>query len=434
MAYVHRKVTQPAGRVKFAKGLFDVMSRGGAVASNKLSVAARKSGGNGPARVGVEEAARVARHQFFAEQVGRLGAAGVALAHTADDQAETVLLRLIRGTGLRGLAAMRPVTVISVRPAEAAATVSLRLLRPMLRASRDAVRAYLDAQGLPFRVDSSNETPDYTRNRVRTSLLSALRAENPRIVEALCRLADTAADDYDYLEARALEALGSLAVFDRDSARVDLAAWNMLPRALRREALRLAYTRIRGSEAELTVTHVEDALRCVESLATGSRIDWPSGLIVAVGAGSFTIGPSSTLKEPRRFGPLALPVPGEVAVPAGRRVVAERRVAPCPWSRDERYHADLAASAIVGGLRLRSRRPGDRLVPLGMMGSRKVQDLLVDAKVPRAERDQVPIVEDDAGIVWLAGHRQAERTRVGASCADVICLRLRADESRTPDS
>ena len=373
-----------------------------------------------------EAAARTARYRYFARAMSDLGLVAIATGHTADDQAETVLLRLVRGTGSQGLAAMRPVTSRAVRTDDGR-LARLRVLRPLLGVRRPEVLSYLAARQLDYRVDRTNASPAYTRNRVRAELLPWLQAENPRIVEGLCRLAGLAADDYDYLQATAEASLTGLA--RRGSGRVecDLPGWQALPRALRRAGLRQLYLWLVGDTQDLEQVHVEDALRLLDQGRAGSALDWPGGTRVIVGYGSFAVAtriPTSTT----RLESTPLPVPGSVGLPAGRRLEACVRPGRCAWSRNARDHADLSEGSVVGGLRVRSRRAGDRLVPLGLSGSKKVQDVLSDAKVPRSERDAVPVVEDDAGIVWVAGVTLADRCRVKDDWESVICVRLRSDQ------
>jgi tRNA(Ile)-lysidine synthase len=248
-------------------------------------------------RWSVQQAARAARYQALAAVVAERRAAGLLVAHTADDQAETVLLHLLRGAGLAGLAGMRadetldprtfgpPLAELGPLPAR------LRLARPLLRVPRTATLAYCAEVGLALVEDASNRSRAYTRNRVRLDLLPALEGYNPAIKAVLARTADLAADDLAALDALAERLHGELgAPVDEDAAVVyRLAAWRAQPRALQRRVLRLGLAHLLGGLADVPDAPIEDALDLVASGRPEQAYHLPDGVELRMGRATFSV-------------------------------------------------------------------------------------------------------------------------------------------------
>ena len=381
------------------------------------------------ARRSIEEAARELRYRFLAETAHEAGCDVVAVGHTRDDQAETVMLHLVRGSGLRGLAGMAPASSWPV----GGGSELPRLVRPLLCLSRaDTERCCHDA-GLVPQQDPSNRSRSHLRNRIRGELLPLMRRYNPKVDDALVRLAGAAADDVGLLEALAAEALvseqsrsGGSSVASVGLVRRRLGA---LPPALQRHAVRLAVRRLVGDLRGLSDRHVRAVLRASEG-RTGAQLDLPRGLRVEVKRSTTVISnapPAVPSPLPERG--TALPVPGSARFGTWRLQAELLRKRPRDLSRTcDGEVAFLDADACGGALRLRRRRPGDRFQPLGLSRPKKLQDFFVDAHVPRAKRDAVPIVCSRRGIVWIVGQRPAEWAKVTPATRRV--LRLRATRTR----
>lgn len=357
----------------------------------------------------VEQAARVLRYRFLARQAKALGASVVATGHTLDDQAETVLLHLVRGSGLDGIAGMRPRSAWPVGAGPAVA-------RPLLALRREETARYCREMGVAPREDATNELLIATRNRVRHEVLPALRALNPRIEEALSRLADAAYEDARALEAQAVEALGGLARTRAGHISLDLGELRGLRPAVRGRVLRLALTRILGSDVDIEAVHI-DALNRLVNARPGQA---------SLAHGAVAVRDSRSLTLLRGVPAPAPPIPEtQLAVPGVTEVGGwkfEVDYAPRVKKGSSAFDVLLDAAAIGNGLRVRSRRPGDRLRPAGLGGTRKLQDILVDAKVPRDERDGVPLLLADWGIAWVVGRCLDERA-VPADKGHVISVR-----------
>jgi len=344
-----------------------------------------------------QEAARTARLAFLEETAAQIGASRIATGHTRDDQVETVLMNVLRGTGLDGLRGI---------PARRGPFV-----RPLLDVSRAEIEDYCASHGLEPRRDPSNLSSDaYTRNRVRLELLPLLaRDYNPAAAEALLRLSEIAGRDLDYLQTQADAALGD-ATRERDVFRLvlDRPTLTGLHPALLRHVLRRAIAGLRGTRGGITHDHIEQACRAVAAPVPGAfGLNLPHPLCtVRIADETLTL---TLANVPASLTDVAvpLPVPGTAALPGADWTVRA--------SSDSLPDAVMLDADTVSSdtLTLRNWRQGDRVDPLGMGGRhKKVSDIFTDAKVPRAERHHVPIVADAQGIVWVAAHCVAERVKV----------------------
>ncbi len=359
-------------------------------------------------RISLEHAGHLARHAFFDRAAGRLGATHVALGHTLDDQAETYLLRLLRGAGAAGLSAMRPRRG--------------RVVRPLLQVRRVELREYLTFRGVSFREDASNQDQQVSRNRVRHDLLPHLGRYAPRVVEALAREAEIARADDEWLDRAAHESHATLVKTDEHGVTVDADGLAALHPALSRRVVRRLLADL--SDRACGFAHVER----VRAMAAGSiaRIDLPGVraerrgrvMYVARRAGR---GTARELGRPFEY---QLDVPGEVAVPEAAVTLRAER------GGDSRRGGSHAAAAIAvgdatpeltvsvqmqaGPLRVRNWRPGDWYRPVGLNGHRKkLQDLFVDRKVERPRRHRVPVVVDARDrVMWVVGLGLSEDFRV----------------------
>jgi tRNA(Ile)-lysidine synthase len=343
----------------------------------------------------LEEAARRARYDFLASTAADLGIATVAVGHTLDDQAETVLMHLIRGSGLAGLGGMRPKSNWPT-PGHR----GLLLIRPLLNTTRNATEAYCRAAGAEWVEDASNRSPDFLRNRVRLELVPLLKDYNPRIREALGRLAEASRGDLDALQAIAGEAI----VEKAGATEIDRRRLRAMPGPLRLHAVRLAFLRLLGDLQGIGERHVIAVAAAAAAAGSGQALDLPRAVHARVGrdAVRLTIGKAQTRQASTE---VRLRVPGRTVW--GETVVAAGGDA----IEDAEAQVAVDAKAVGDCLRVRSWRPGDRMRPAGMEGTKKLQDIFVDGHVPREERSTVPVFETDTGIVWVGGIRLSEQAR-----------------------
>ena len=364
-------------------------------------------------RQSIEAAARVERYACFEQAAIELAATCIATGHTRDDQAETVLLRLFRGAGGRGLSAIRPKRGIYVRP--------------LIDVSRDQIRADLAARGETAREDSSNSDLSIPRNRLRQSVLPAIVADWPGAVAAQARFAELAADDEQFLAATAREVSSAVALPGASGVQqIDGRGLNQLPAALARRIVRHA---LEAAGAVPSFQDVEAVRTLARSRKASAHLDLDAVGIEKAGS-VIRFGGTESVQAVGAF-EYPLDVPGIVTVrETGATIRASLKRGPAvrPILGEPESVAVLQAEAVTLPLTVRSRRPGDRLRPLGSPGSRKLQDLFVDRKVPGFTRDRVPLVVDHSGrIVWVVGHAIADECRVTRPESGMVILELKGN-------
>lgn len=309
-----------------------------------------------PGKKGLEAAARDARYAFLRRLPGK-----VATAHTADDNAETVLMRLIRGTGLKGLGAIAP--------------VSGNVIRPMLTVTRDDVEAFLEEYALPHVEDSSNGTDDFLRNRIRHGILPLMRAENPRIGENLSAMALLLRQDEACLQAMIPE-----------EQVPDVSRLKAMEPALRRRALE-RFLKAQGVR-EPEQIHILQAEQLLYHWSPSAAMQFPGGVTIGRQYDRLVrLECAPELPETR------LSVPGETCI-GGKRFVSE-------YATDLEERPDSVLVCPVGVLTVRSRRSGDTMRLPG--GTRSLKKMYIDRKIPASHRAAVPVLADDRGVLAVFG-------------------------------
>ena len=354
--------------------------------------------------------ARAARHSAIEQLALETGANRVAVGHHRDDQAETFLLRLLRGAGARGLGSMAPVRSLG----------GLAYIRPLLELSRAEIEAYCTAHSLAPRQDKSNMQPDYLRNRIRLDLLPKLALEyNPAIARNLAQTASLLRAEDDFLDALAAEGLDRCRLPGAD---VTLATRVLLrePAVLARRVIRLAARAVAGEAFDLGAEPVARVLDAAARTAGTHELDLPGGLKATFMYGScrFTMAVDSAPPACSTEWPVLLK--GRTELPElGLAVEAGGPGHPSgPWE------ASFDPEALPGSLAVRLRQPGDRIWPTGMEGSKKLQDILVDAKVPRWQRDRVPLLTAGDQVLWVIGYRLDRRFLATAATQHPILIRV----------
>lgn len=329
---------------------------------------------------GIEAAARAERYAFLHRVQAARGAHAIALAHTGDDQAETLLLRLVRGSGRTGLAAMR------------ARSGDLR--RPLLQVGRQEILHHLAVRGLIWREDPSNRDDRYGRNRVRHELLPYLETRfNPAIREGLARTAALLADEEDLIESAVAAWLGRAAARDENDWILDRHALNAAPPALARRAVRCMLERT-GGGAGIAALHVERVLGLAAAeRSSGRRLALPGGREARISFGDVRIGARRPVAE---MFAVPLVVPGQAQLPGGHAVLAQSDRGPV------RQGSRMAVVARPeGSLIVRTRLAGDRVWAKGREMSLK--RFLMERRVPADERVGLPLVAVGRQVVWVPG-------------------------------
>ncbi|MBT0654410.1 tRNA lysidine(34) synthetase TilS [Geomobilimonas luticola] len=362
-------------------------------------------------RLSLEEAGRVARYDFFDEVAARHDARCIALAHHADDQAETVMLRLLRGAGGSGLAAMLP------RSADG------RYVRPFLRVTRREIEAYLAARNLSFRTDSSNTDTSFLRNRIRHELLPFLAGYNGNIAARLVATAESLAADEELLEQVVAAAFDRLGSFERTGTRLLVKVLTTESRGLRYRLYRHALRLVKGDLARIGSLHLQSIDRLVHDAGSGASLSLPGGCRVTKSYGHLVFTAGGSGEHPMDW---EVPVegPGRYPLPGGSVLVVEPADSPAGLRMTSPTVTFLDGEQAPFPWLVRNFRAGDRFVPLGMTGHKKVKNLLIDCKVPRDRRWRIPLVFSSSHLVWVAGVRAAAEARLTAPTADVLKVEI----------
>jgi tRNA(Ile)-lysidine synthase len=351
-----------------------------------------------------EEAARQARYAALEAHADRLGAARIAVGHTADDQAETVLMRVLEGAGPRGLAGIPPVRG--------------RVIRPLIDVRRAELVAMLRAAGETWIEDPTNTDRRFVRNRIRHDVLPALARETPDVVSALCRTARLAREAVDALARAAAIELERSAVTTDGAITLPRDRLRALPRPIAAEVLREAARRLGGGAPLRAWAH--RGLGRVLADPPPRRAFRLGRVRIDVGSGRVRLGVATPAPVTSRV----LVVPGTTPLPEVEQAVAARVLDARDYvvPRDPGRVA-FDADRLDGPLAVRGRRRGDRFAPFGGV-ERRLKDVLIDAKVPRWQRDALPLVTVAHDILWVAGVRRGAAAPVTPATRRVVELAL----------
>jgi tRNA(Ile)-lysidine synthase len=381
------------------------------------------------AHLSIEEAARQARYRFLFEQAQAHAAQAVAVAHTADDQVETVLMHLLRGAGLDGLKGM------PFRTEQPGWLPSLPLVRPLLGTWRADVEEYCRLRGLAPLYDPTNQETLYYRNRLRLELIPTLQAYNPQVKEVFWRMAQTLAGDQESLEAL-LEPLWQTCLLERAPGYVALDLARMLAclpgqqRSLLRRAMRL----LRPGLRDIDFTTIERGRDFLEAPPATAQVDLAANLRLFVANGRLYLaewGVTILDRDWLQIPPgqeLELTVPGELILSGGRRLRADwcsSLPAPQLYTAPPANRVWLDARWMSLPLRVRTRRPGDRFQPLGLGGhTQKLSDFWINQHLPAPARPAWPLVCSGDQIAWVPGFRPAEPFKINPQSFKAIVLEI----------
>jgi len=371
-----------------------------------------------------EEGARLVRRRLLLEAARREECSRIALGHTMDDQAETVLMRLVRGSARRGLSGMS-----ALSPGGA-----IRFIRPMLGITREQAATLLRERGEEFRADASNDDRRFLRNDIRSRLMPLLVGLNPSIVRTLARNASLMAEEDAWLDLQAADWLAGRASTGPRGWSVPAADLAALPAVLARRAARLLLRKAGGDPRGSTSHAIEKILRAARAGASEVSHDLPGGMRVTREGLNLHVRRREAAEESGEtsgalpaMAAMTLAIPGALDLPAAAGRMTARLV---PRSEMAAFHPDTSCAAMDGGclggaVTVRTRRAGDTFHPLGAAGGRKLKEFLIDRKVPRALRDRVLLVEGPSGIAWVVGHRIGHGYRVTETTATVALLEWR---------
>lgn len=353
--------------------------------------------------VGLQAAAREKRLSFLQGAARTFKASRIAMGHTMDDQAETMLMRIMKGSGLAGLSGIWPVRGL--------------LIKPLIEIRRSEIENFIKEHEIPFVSDSSNLKDSYLRNDIRHHLLPFIEENyNPSIVESLARTAGVLRHDNEFIEALA----GHLGVVEKkrakevvlDGARLRELHISLLTRVF------LASVRVLGNSSRINTSHIEAFVGLVKSSRPNSTLKLPDGLLALREYGRIIL----TLKVPLLQNPYEV----SIKIP-GQTLIKEVGTIKCTLIKGTpRRFKDGAAyfdySLIKGPLKAGPVTPGQRIMPLGMSGRRKIKDIFIDEKIARGKRGKTPIITIKDDVLWVAGLRQSEICKVTESTTRTLMM------------
>ena len=391
-------------------------------------------------KLSVEAAARRARYEFLEEVCKQTGATKVALGHHQDDTAETVLMNLFRGSGSTGLKGITPVR-------------DIKFIRPLAGFTRQQIEEFLASNGLAPRHDSTNTDTRYLRNRIRHALIPTLENDyNPNIKAGLSRTADVLGAESEYLDTVAWEAFETCQVRDPDRAKapttlesvvLDREKFQQFHIAVQRRVLRLSFFEMLGSMGDLYFAHCEAMLNVIDGNTPNAALALPNGLRFRRVYQSLIFEVNIDSRSPFPIESFAYPlaVPGRTFIAAlNTEITAELgdiRSGETFKLPDGRYEALFDYEKVRGAsvdppletssLTVRNRRQGDRFQPYGMRGTKKIKDFLIDAKVPRDERERIPMLVCGNQVLWIVGYTTSDPFKIHSGTRQYLHLRYVSD-------
>lgn len=365
-------------------------------------------------KISSEEAGRVLRYAFFDEIMQRENIQKIAIAHNKNDQAETILMRIMRGTGLDGIVGIKP--------------VNGRIIRPLLFCSRAEIEAFESAEKLNHREDDTNKENIYTRNTIRNQLIPQLEnLYNPNLVEGLSRMGQLLADDLEIIENQLEEILQKIA-FQRQEKMVSFnrKVFLDLSLGLKRRVLRHAIQSIQGDLVNIEEKHIHNMIQLISQGKTGKEIHLTNGWIAKNNYDFFEISQPSEkyanyefeleIGKKQSFGTFEI------------ETFVEDKIKIDFYTKDI-FLKFFDYDRIKSSLKVRNRRPGDRIVPLGMKGSKKIKDLFIDEKVASDKRNQIPLIVCGDEIVWVVGYRIGDGFKVSEQTKKVLVVKYNETRS-----
>jgi tRNA(Ile)-lysidine synthase len=354
-------------------------------------------------RINIHEAARELRYDAFERTALKIKAVRIAVAHNADDQAETFLMRLIRGTGRRGLSGIP--------------YMRGKIIRPLLDIRREDIERFLSEKQIKFVTDSSNLKTEYLRNRLRQEIIPILKKDNPSVTESINRTADIFREEERFLEIATTKTMMRLITRKTDeSIELFLMPLMTIDRAILRRILKRALCEI-GADRGIELTHIDDVIHLIKDNRSGDMINLPIEIRAIKSYSTLLLTKEVFTGLQTQY----INVPGETSIgEEGLSIISQ--LSDKSVEKSNRDTAVFDFEKLVLPLQLRQRREGDFFYPAGFGRRKKLQDFFVDEKVPREKRDSVPLIVSGEDIIWVAGYRADDRFKVTDRTEK--CLRL----------
>ena len=358
-----------------------------------------------------EEVGRWIRYSFFNEVLAQIHGNLIATAHHKNDQAETILFHIIRGTGMQGLSGMKPIR-------------DGLLIRPLLDVSRKEIDDYIQEQGLAYRVDSTNANFTYTRNRIRNELIPTIIADfNPSIVDGLARMGNIIQEEDGFITQYCNDLYKECSVQTDEYVDLHIDKLNTYHSAIRKRLIRLALSAVKKDLEGIGYYHIEDIVALSTQSHVGAILTLPGGIRVKKGYEYLRF---IKTREKKVIAPFDVPldIPGVVYIESLQLMITTEQLT---QKSDLIFATEciyIDRNVVRGDLRIRQRRNGDRFKPLGVNGTKKLKDYFIDKKIPREERDSIPLLVDEDNIIWVVRYQLSEDYKITPLTKDILKLKV----------
>ena len=358
----------------------------------------------------LEEAARKVRYNMLFEVKSKINADKIAVAHNLDDQAETVLMRLLRGSGIKGLKGMDYFREDGI-------------IRPLMDVEKKDIIKYCENHELNPRIDHTNSEEEYTRNKIRLKLIPFIEKEfSHNIKETLSRTANILREDNAHLEKNAkLIFEKEVIVISKDTVKMDSEELLSLDYSISKRLIRMAIEKVSGNLEGIENIHVEDILSLSRNPKNQAMINLPKGIFVYKRPEGIYITTKEMIEKTVTFSH-NLEFDDYVEIPEVNMAIESKIMSKekCMMLPTGQFTKAFDMNKIKGPLTVRARIDGDRMRPMGLGGTKKLKDIFIDLKIPREKRDEVPLVTDKEGILWMVGYKISEDYKIDENTEKVI--------------
>lgn len=362
----------------------------------------------------LEEAARECRYQFLFELKKLLKADKVAVAHNMDDQVETVLMRIIRGTGLYGLKGMDH-------------SLSSGVVRPLLDVGKKEIIDYLESKGEVWCQDHTNDRAQYTRNKIRLQLVPLMEQFSPKVKESIVRMASSLREDSSYIEEAAYTLFRENSYISENTVKLDSDILSHHSPAMKKREIRYAIKEVLQSLKGIETVHLDDVITLMESSRSYAELNLPRGLHVYKKQNSLYFTTEELKEKETGFlysmGKNDRVYLNEIGVEIRTKTIAKAKCLILPTGQ---YSKAFDLDKIKGNIIVRNRRVGDKIRPMGLGGTKKLKNIFIDEKIPIEQRDRVPIITDsEDNVIWVVGSCISEDFKIDETTENVVRISVK---------
>lgn len=355
-----------------------------------------------------EEAGRKARYELFLETAKKNGAGKIALAHNMNDQAETVLMRIMRGTGLDGLCGIKPVR-------------DGLFIRPFLFTLRDDIEKYCEDNNLMPRIDSTNLEPVYHRNRIRLELIPYIKKDYSHNIETLLStMAELLREDNEFINEYVESVYNELANEKQGGVSIDIMALKNLNNGVKKRIIRKAIDRVKGDLNGIESKHVELIISITDNGTTGAAVELPGNVKARISYNLLNIMMPTGETNVKFNYPMYIPGTTMIYETGDILNTEVLEAGSTDYLDNKKFVKYFDYGKIKYNLNLRTRQEGDFIVPIGMKGRKKLKELFIDNKIPREQRDNIPLVATGNEIIWVIGHKISEHYKITGDTKKIL--------------